>query len=41
MLPEVLVLHIVERVAVGDTNNAVNMAGADHDGKQEVTEGER
>ena len=40
MLPEVLVLRIVERAAIGDADDAVNMAGAGHDAKQEVRGGE-
>ena len=40
MPPEVLVLCIVERAAIGDTDNTVNMAGAGHDAKQEVRGGE-
>ena len=40
MLPEVLVLCIVERAAIGDANNTMNMARAGHDAKQEVRGGE-
>ena len=40
MLPEVLVLCIVERAAIGDTDDAMNMIEAGHDAKQEVRGGE-
>ena len=40
MLPDVLVLCIVERAAIGDTDDTMNMAGAGHDAKQEVRGGE-
>ena len=40
MLPEVLVLCIVERVAISDTNNTMNMVEAGYDAEQEVRGGE-